>query len=104
MVLAGNIHTASAESVCRRTAGMVCRLFRADRAFIRSFAVPRRPQNEYSNQSWHERGNAAQRPETMIGQLARWLRMALDAISLLGSFIFVACVEVIRVKRMAGGR
>ena len=61
-------------------------------------------QTEHSNQSWHERGNAAQRPETMIGQLVRWLRTALQAIPLLGGFIFVACVEIIRVKRMTGGR
>jgi len=40
----------------------------------------------------------------MISQLAWWLRTALDAISLLGGFIFVACVEVIRVKRMTEGR
>jgi hypothetical protein len=43
MGLARNIRTPSAESVCRRTTGMVCRFFRAYRAFIRSFAVPRRP-------------------------------------------------------------
>jgi len=61
-------------------------------------------QTEHSNQSRHERGNAAQRPETMIGQLVRWLRTALEAIPLLGGFIFVACVEIIRVKRMTGGR
>jgi hypothetical protein len=73
--------------------------FRADLARLLQSAS----QNEHSNQS-HERGNAAQRPETMIGQLARWLRTALDAISLLGGFIFVAYVEVIRVKRMTGGR
>src|SRR5262245_8179504 len=60
--------------------------------------------SEQSNQSWHKHGNAAQRPETMISQLAWWLRTALDAISLLGGFIFVACVEVIRVKRMTEGR
>jgi hypothetical protein len=40
----------------------------------------------------------------MIGQFARWLRAALDAISLLGGFIFVACVEIIRMKRMTGGK
>ena len=74
--------------------------FRADRArLLRSTS-----QNEHSNQSPHERGNAAQRPETMIGQFARWLRAALDAISLLGGFIFVACVEIIRMKRMTGGK
>jgi hypothetical protein len=75
--------------------------FRADLARLLQSAS----QNEHSIQSWHKRGNAAQRPETtMMRQLARWLRTALDAISLLGGFIFVACVEVIRVKRMTGGR
>ena len=74
--------------------------FRADLARLLRSAS----QNEHSNQSWHERGNAAQRPERMIGQLARWLRAALDAISLLGGFIFIACVEIIRMKRMTGGK
>jgi hypothetical protein len=73
--------------------------FRADLARLLRSAS----QYEHSNQSWHERGNAAQRPETMIGQLARWLRAALDAISLLGGFI-IACVEIIRMKRMTGGK
>jgi hypothetical protein len=74
--------------------------FRADLARLLRSAS----QNEHLNQSWHERGNAAQRSETMIGQLARWSRTAVDAIALLGGFIFIACVEIIRMKRMTGGK
>jgi hypothetical protein len=74
--------------------------FRADLARLLRSAS----QNEHLNQGWHERGVAAQRPEIMINQLGRWLRTALNAISLLGGLIFVACVEIIRTKRVTGGR
>jgi hypothetical protein len=74
--------------------------FRADLARLLRSAS----QNEHLNQGWNERGVAAQRPEIMINQLGRWLRTALNAISLLGGLIFVACVDIIRTKRVTGGR
>lgn len=70
--------------------------FRADLARLLQSA----PSNE-ANESWRERGVAAQRPETIISQLAWWLRTTLNAISILGGLLFVAWVEIIRTKRMS---
>ena len=74
--------------------------FRADLArLLQSVTL-----NERSNQSSHERAVAAQRPQTMFRQLAWWLRTALNAMSILGGFFFVAWVEIIYTKRMGAGR